>query len=41
MHVYCLYLLCIYKYTNMHVYTSEKYEYILNIFIYNITYDYK
>ncbi len=32
-----MYKLCIYKYTHMHVYFSEKlYVYILNIFIYNI-----
>ncbi len=24
MYVYCVYLLCIYKYTHMHVYISEK-----------------
>ncbi len=37
--VYCVYLLCIYKYTTMHVYISEKlYFYILNIFIYNFNY---
>ncbi len=34
-----IYLLCIYKYTQMHVYISEEfYVYILNIFIYNINY---
>ncbi len=39
MYVYCVYLLCIYKYTHMHVYISEKkFVYILNIFIYNINY---
>ncbi len=38
-YVFCAYLLCIYKYTHMHVYIyiSEKYVvYILNVFIYNI-----
>ncbi len=35
--VCCVYLLCIYKYTYMHVYISEKfYVCILNIFIYNM-----
>ncbi len=39
MYVCCVYLLCIYKYTHMHVYISEKcYVYILNIFIYKINY---
>ncbi len=34
--VYCVYLLCIYKYTHMHEYIKKKNVYILNIFIYNI-----
>ncbi len=38
MSVYCVYLLCIYKYKHMHVYIFKKicYVSILNIFIYNI-----
>ncbi len=38
--VYCVYLLCIYKNTHMHVYICGKicYVYILYIFIYSITY---
>ncbi len=37
--VYCVYLLCIYKYTHMHVYIEEKmYVYILIRFIYDIIY---
>ncbi len=38
-YVYCVYLLCIYKYKHMHVYIYETYfVFILNIFIYNIIY---
>ncbi len=31
--VYCVDLLCIYKYTHMHVYILEKYVYIKYIYI--------
>ncbi len=44
MYVYCVYVLCIYKYTHMHVYNILQkiftFFYILNIFIYNINYIY-
>ncbi len=31
--VYCVYLLCIYKYTHLHVYVKKYVVYILNVFI--------
>ncbi len=37
LYVYCVYLLCIYKYTHMHVYISEKYVmFIYDIYLYII-----
>ncbi len=43
--VYCVYLLCIYKYTHMHVYISEKNDtlclYIKYIYRYNKLHEYK
>ncbi len=39
MSVYCLYLLCIYKYKHDASIYLRKIVYILNIFIYNIKYN--
>ncbi len=36
--VYCVYLLCIYKYKHMHVYEKEKYVILYIKYIYNIKY---
>ncbi len=37
--VYCIYLICIYKYTHINVYIKEKYvRFIYTIFIYIINY---
>ncbi len=36
--VYCVDLLCIYKYTHTCMYIFKENVYILNIFIYNINY---